>query len=123
MWFKNRDDERYKALPEWQKNFFWIIPIENGPIVRIPKPFELGVIFGSLPERILDYIYENDPDALRSIGDAMKDGAMPGLIPTFGLPALEWWTNYSFFRERPLESKPLKNARQKCATHPTLLKQ
>ena len=108
LWFLNHDDERYKALPDWQKNFFWIIIIDGGPIIRIPKPFELGLIFGSLPERILDYVYEHDPDDLKSIAHAVKDGAVPGIIPTAALPYIEHITNYSFFRERQLESLGLK---------------
>jgi hypothetical protein len=105
LWMMNHDDERYKALPEWQKNFFWIIPVgDDGPIIRIPKPFELGIIFGSLPERILDYLFENDVEELKTIVKAMKDGAMPGLIPTAALPVIEHITNYSFFRDRPLET-------------------
>jgi len=105
LWFLNHDDERYKALPDWQKNFFWCIPIgDDGPIIRIPKPFELGIIFGSLPERILDYIFENDPKHLKSIVKAIQDGALPTIIPTVALPYIEHKGNYSFFRERKLES-------------------
>jgi len=108
LWALNHDDERYKALPEWQKNFFWIIPVgTDGPIIRIPKPFEMGLIFGSLPERILDYLYTNDVDEVKSIATALKDGAVPGMIPTAALPLLEHMTNYSFFRERRLESQTL----------------
>lgn len=109
LWSFNKDDERYKALPEWQKNFFWILPLGNdGPIIRIPKPFDLGLIFGSLPERILDYIYLNDKKSINSVFDAIKQGAMPGLIPTAALPAIEQITNYSFFRQRQLESQAIK---------------
>jgi len=104
LWFINHDDERYKALPQWQKNFFWVIILEDGPIIRIPKPFELGLVAGSMFERILDFVYENDPEELKSIAEAIKDGALPGVIPTSVLPAIEYWTNYSFFRERKIES-------------------
>jgi len=108
LWFINKDDDRYKALPEWQKNFFWVIPIgKDGPIIRIPKPFEIGLIFGSLPERILDYIYYNDPDAIKQIGVSALEGLSPGLIPTGALPVIEHITNYSFFRGQRLESEGL----------------
>lgn len=110
LWGINHNDERYQRLPEWQKNFFWIIPIgKDGPIIRVPKPFELGLIFGSLPERILDYLYNNDVAEVKSIAKAIKDGAMPGLIPTAALPLIEHMTNYSFFRERRLESLSIQN--------------
>lgn len=109
LWALYHDDERIKALPDWRKNFCWNIPIPSGPIISIPKPFELGIIFGSLPERILDYIVKDDPEAIRSIAKAIKDGAAPGLIPTAGLPAIENTANYSFFMDRPLEGEALQN--------------
>ncbi len=112
LWmFNHSDDEREKtfnALPEWRKNFFWNIIVKDGLIISLPKPFELGIIFGSLPERILDYIYLNDPKELKSIAQAMKDGALPGLWPTAALPLLENITNWSFFMERPIESEATK---------------
>ena len=112
LWLFNHSDDdrakRYDSLPSWRKNFFWNIPIKGGPIVSLPKPFELGIIFGSLPERILDYTYLNDPDALKSAATAVKDGMLPGLIPTAGLAPIENMTNWSFFLERPLESEGLK---------------
>jgi hypothetical protein len=112
LWlFNNSDDERkkrYNALPGWRKNFFWNIIIEDTPIISLPKPFELGLIFGSLPERILDYIALNDPKELKTIAQSIKDGAMPGLIPTAALPILENLTNWSFFMERPIESETIK---------------
>ena len=104
LWLINKDDERYKNLPEWQKNFFWIIILgDEGAIIRIPKPFEIGIIFGSLPERILDFVYHKDKGAIKSVMKAMKEGVMPNLLPTAMLPAIEHLTNYSVFRERQLE--------------------
>jgi hypothetical protein len=107
LWSLYHDDERIKALPDWRKNFCWNIPIPNGPIISIPKPFELGIIFGSLPERTLDYIAKDDPEAIQSITKAIKDGAAPGLIPTAALPIIENIANYSFFMDRPLEGEAL----------------
>jgi len=107
LWFYNNGDDerrkRYQNLPEWRKNFFLNVVVDGGPIISIPKAFEMGLIFGSLPERLLDYMYHNDSDGLKSIGTAVKDGAWPGLIPTAVLPFVESLTNYSFFRERPIE--------------------
>jgi len=112
LWlFNNSDDdrkERYNALPGWRKNFFWNIIIKDMPVISFPKPFELGLIFGSLPERILDYIALNDPKEIKTIVQSIKDGAMPGLIPTAALPIIENMTNWSFFMERPIESETIK---------------
>ena len=62
LYFLNRDDKRYQELPQWQKDTFWIIPTKK-ILFRIPKPFELGMIFGTFPERVLQYIDTQDPKA------------------------------------------------------------
>ena len=38
----NDDDDRYKELPEWEKDTFWHI-FNGDDHYRIPKPFELGL--------------------------------------------------------------------------------
>ena len=59
LWIANNEDERYKELPQWQKDLFWIVITGEGKdtiVWRIPKPFELGYVFGTLPERLLDFV-------------------------------------------------------------------
>ena len=103
LYFANRDDPRWKEIPQWQKDLFWIIFTEDH-IWRIPKPFVLGQIFGSVPERILEYIDNDNPEIFESLFKSIRDGAMPGLIPTFLLPWIENAANYSFFLDRKLVS-------------------
>ena len=105
LWAVFHDDDRWKNLPDWRKNFFWNIPIgKTGPILSIPKPFELGIIFGSLPERILDWTYDKRKGSMKSVATAIVDGGLPGIIPTGPLPIIEGLVNYSFFMDAPLES-------------------
>jgi len=113
LWlFNNSDDERkerYNSLPGWRKNFFWNIVIDKDmPIISLPKPFELGLIFGSLPERIFDYIVLNDPKELETIAHSIVEGVVPGVIPTLPLALIENMTNWSFFMKRPIESETIK---------------
>jgi len=102
----NRDNPRYQELPEWQKNLFWIVipPGENSPIIRIPKPFEPGILFGSLPERMWEKFDRGDEvsmtEALKQAGDVMA----PGYMPQAMLPLLENATNHSFFMSGPVVS-------------------
>lgn len=102
----NHDNKRYKELSQWQKDLFWIIDIgEDKPLLRIPKPFELGILFGTVPERIVDYILNKNPRAFDELLETVMGGAMPGFIPTVMVPLLEGWANKSFFTGRPLVSK------------------
>lgn len=96
----NKDDPRYQELPQWEKDLFWIIPTEDH-LYRIPKPFELGVLFGSLPERILGYIDSKDPEAFKGLGETFKT-FRPNIVPTFITTAYENKANYSLFRDRPI---------------------
>lgn len=106
LYLNNRNDPRYQELPQWQKDLFWIIPVgDEGPIIRIPKPFEIGVIFGTVPEHILTWIDKNDPEALKSMAKTLMEASAPGYIPTGLQPIIENIANYSFFRQRPIVSE------------------
>jgi hypothetical protein len=48
LWWANHDDPRWKEIPDWERDLFWIV-LTKEHIYRIPKPFELGVLFGSCP--------------------------------------------------------------------------
>jgi hypothetical protein len=88
----------------WQKNLFWIV-LTPKHIIRIPKPFELGILFGSVPERILEYADTHDPELIKGMESAIVNGSMPGFMPNFLGPIIENITNYSFFLNRPIISQ------------------
>jgi hypothetical protein len=118
----NHDDPRYWEIPQWQRDLCWIVfpnhmtketweamsPEEKSAEVRLftgaawrfPKPWEIGILFGSIPERITHYILKNDPEAFSKIGESAWRTISPGVIPTFLVPWLENQANYSFFFDR-----------------------
>jgi hypothetical protein len=95
------DDKRIKDLDAWQRDLFWIIPTENH-LWRIPKPFELGILFGSVPERIVHSILDKDPHAFDGILKSAWEGLTPGMVPTAGIPAIEAYANRSLFTDRAI---------------------
>lgn len=97
LYFANRDDPRWKEIPQWQKDLFWIVFVGDN-IYRIPKPFELGIIFGSIPERFLEWLDNKDPKLMKDVWKNLVEAGSPGYIPTAFLPIIEWLTNYNFFR-------------------------
>ena len=101
LYLANRDDDRWKEIPQWQKDLFWIVMTDEH-IYRIPKPFELGIIFGSFPERFLEWLDNKDPELLKEALVNMSEAGLPGFIPTAAVPIIEWMTNYSFFKGQPL---------------------
>ena len=108
LYMANKDDPRWKEIPTWQKNLFWII-LTPDHVYRIPKPFELGIIFGSAPERLLEYIEEQDPKVFKELQQSILDGFTPGYLPTALLPIIENITNYSFFTGRSIVSRGQEN--------------
>lgn len=103
LWYLNKDDTRYQELPQWQKDIFWIIPTKD-TLIKIPKPFELGILFGTVPERMLQWIYDKDRgqkgNGFKGLGDVIIDNMVPNVSPTALVPALEAATNYSLFMNR-----------------------
>ena len=114
-WWMNKDSETYKNLPEWQKDLNWIIITNEGEpnevVWKIPKPFELGWVFGTLPEKIADGIYNSlEEKDLSAFGEAGMDMLNFGWdqivsflpIPDIARPAIESYWNESFFNNRPI---------------------
>lgn len=108
--FFNMKDDRWKEIPRWEKDLFWILFVGD-KIIRIPKPFELGILFGSVPERIVEYILSNDPHAFDEMWRNLREASLPSILPTFIMPVIENMTNWSFFRERDLVSEGLTDER------------
>lgn len=94
-------DERLKEVPQWQKDLFWVVPTDSG-IWRIPKPFELGILFGSIPERVTHFILDQDPKAFDNVLESLGRGFSPGMVPTIAAPIVENWANKSFFFDRSI---------------------
>lgn len=118
LWYLNKDDPRYQELPQWQKDIFWVIPGKD-TLYKIPKPFELGILFGTVPERMMQYMYDKEKGrngpGFKGLGGSIIDNLLPSAIPTGMLPALEWISNYSFFMGRnivPLSQSKLPDRQQ-----------
>jgi len=102
LWLLHRDDERYKEQPAWMKNLTWTLGWMGDIPILLPKPFVPGIVFGSIPERTLEWIARQDPAAFRGIGRALTEGLLPGFVPTAIAPIIENLSNYNFFRDRPI---------------------
>jgi hypothetical protein len=118
IWYMHKDDEWYQELPTWQRERYWNFSFDGGKrIVKMPKPFELGMVFGTLPEMALDSMYRKDP---RAVSEAVFDtlvGLMPvdsvyDLVPAVIKPSVEVVGNYDAFSRRQIvpqheqESRP-----------------
>ena len=101
----NWDDERYEELPDWDKDANWHFFVGDQHF-RIPKPFEIGVMFGTIPERMVRAMGDKDTGAqfgkavARAIGDTFALNPTPQIIK----PLVEAAFNYDTFRGGPIDS-------------------
>jgi hypothetical protein len=116
LWVAQHDDPNYQEIPTWRKIlFFNFVTYPGGRdkkpfIFSFPKPFELGVIFGSVPEMALNWLKDKDPEAIKELAKATATGFFPGVAPTAALPVAEWFANKNFFFDRPLEPRGTEEA-------------
>lgn len=100
----NDDDERYQALQDWDKDMHWHIFLGDEHF-RIPKPFELGLLFGTVPERMLHTLTGSQSGS--DLGKAVAQGVFQTLafnpVPQFYQPIRELQANRNFFRDSPIE--------------------
>ena len=89
-----RDQEEYKTAEPEQRDNNWIIGS-----AKLPIPFELGVLFKVVPERVAAYFSGNErvEQLSESMTRALTSTLMFNPIPQIAKPALEVMTNYSFF--------------------------
>jgi diguanylate cyclase (GGDEF)-like protein len=128
LWSAFKDDERYKELEMWDRHayfHFWIGDMHY----RIPKPFEVGALFNTVPEMWGNYYNDQETDAgkmlLREFGHMLTETFAWNPIPQTLLPGIESAANYNFFRQSPIvsyyEQKRLPPDQYRYRTSPALI--
>lgn len=117
LYLMQKDDPAYEKVPNWKRNVGWVIldrgddqgegwdGYGSGKVEHewvIPKPFELGVLFGTVPERIVEYIDKHNPESLRALRTEVLKAFTPPHVPTAIAPLIENYANRSLFRDRPI---------------------
>lgn len=105
LWALNHDEDWYKEIDPEVKATCWLLP--GG--LRIPKPQEAGILFGSGIEAVLDQAFNKDPEAISNWAKVFRDNIAPSVMPTIFLPLFEWQANYSFFRGQSITPQRLQN--------------
>jgi hypothetical protein len=100
---KNSDDERYDRLTEWDRDMYWHFWL-GGEHYRLPKPFEVGALFGTVPERLYRLGTGRDSASLTKqrvmamLGETFAFNPVPQVIK----PIIEQYANRSFFTGSPI---------------------
>lgn len=100
----NDGEDWYEELEDWDRDTYWHFKI-GGHHFRIPKGFEMGTIFGTLPERAYRQFTGTDEakQGMQAAGRALFDTFAFNPIPQIARPAVEVWANKSMFTGRPIE--------------------
>ena len=107
-WFMVSDDEEYKTQEQETKDNNWLIPSLG---IRIPIPFEVGVLFKTIPERIAAYTFGNDT------GKDLREALLRAAVGTFAFnptpqtikPIVEAAFNFNTFTFREVVSEGMKD--------------
>jgi hypothetical protein len=101
----NLDNDDYEELPDWDKDTYWHFFI-GGEHFRIPKPFEVGLIFGTIPERMVFSLLGNDPGkkAIERTAWGLAETMNLGMTPQLVDPLLQVAMNRNTFRGVDIEN-------------------
>ena len=106
-----KDDDRYDDEPMHRKLNYYIV-YSGDTRILIPKAFEFGAVFSTVPELIVDAVEQDE-------GARLAEGLTHTALNTFAfnpvpqpvLPLLENIANYNAFTGREIESLRLRNLR------------
>jgi len=107
LWFLNKDRDWYKELPPEYKYSNWFFELPGGRIIRLPKPFELGALFGGGVESMLDAVFYKDPDAINAAFGNFLRYLSPEILPTVIQPPWDLAKNTNWLGV-PLETQRMK---------------
>lgn len=107
-WALTHDDDEYKKQEQETRDNYWLVPSLG---VKIPIPFEVGILFKVIPERIMAYSFGSDTgkDFAKSMGRQLSSTLGFNPFPQTVLPILEAKTNYSFFTGRDIVPQGLQD--------------
>jgi len=117
LWWAYKDEDWYKNLRPMERYRFWHVKFGD-KIVRIPRPFEWGHLFASIPEAVMDWAYRKDPQAItEAVGTALQD-MTPSFVPGLIQPAIEVSANRDFYFNRPLIPERMRRSRPEDQANP-----
>ncbi len=115
----NSDEDWYREIEEWEKTTYWHFKVGD-QVYRIPKPFEYGTLFASMPEAIA--LYQQGKEGwedfkkrmLQALGFVFGFRVIPQVVSIVGEP----WANKSLFTGRQLVPDRQRNLEPGLQAHP-----
>lgn len=99
---ENWDNPEYEKLEDWDKDTYWHLWVD-GVHLRLPKPFEVGALFGTIPERMARaYFGKEDMQAAWKATKFMLHSTFQIDMPQLFAPLVEQWANRDTFTGRAI---------------------
>lgn len=101
---RNNDREEYEELPDWERDIYWHVFLGDGQHIRIPKPFEVGAMFATLPERLIRTAGPQDDMGLLAerVSTMIFDTFAFNPLPQAVKPLIEQYANRNMFTGSPI---------------------
>lgn len=98
--------DAWKKATQEERDQNWFIPIGNGNALRVPIPFELGLLTKIVPERTMAWMMGHDEgkEFAGALGRAVRETLKIDIIPQVIKPGLEAVANYDFYRGKAIEN-------------------
>lgn len=89
LYLINKDDDDYKEIPDYEKRTNWHIKIGEGQFAKIPRPYDVGFVFATMPELFFKYLEDEK-------GKDFADGMLWTMTQMYGIDgvpaaATGWW--------------------------------
>lgn len=106
-WYYAKDKTWYKNLPPAYRynNLFFEMP--DGNVLRVPMPYDIGVVFSALPMAMLDAYYEKDPDLYKGVID-LAVSQVPNPLDISAISPVWDVASNKDYMSRPIESETMK---------------
>lgn len=106
LYLLNRKNPNYHELPAWRRDLFFNLPIGDPNSTRtflpLPKPFVPGFLFGTMPEKFLQYVEEKDPKVFEGWAAQLRQIATPNTTVWPLELVYEWKANRNFYTGAPI---------------------
>jgi len=106
-WMLVSDDDQYKEASDYVKDNNWLIPNPFGPeAFKMPIPFEIGLMFKTFPEKILDATFKDSTarDVAQTVGRGLGSTLEMNPLGMFQItaPLVEAAVNKNFYTGRQI---------------------
>lgn len=102
------EKDRYQQVPRWERDMYWVLPPIGGVRLKIKRPYAVGWLFATMPERSLDAIRGEGSSAIEW-AKSIIDQVMPPMTPAVLAPMIQQYANTSW-TGRPLIPGSLEKA-------------